>query len=331
MKVKVKVGTILCVGMILAIAAVSIAATASGSKPNRKQGTGQAGTWYFALSGDSRDCGDLIVPKIAESVRHGKDPVSFYWHLGDFRRMFSMDCDVIKRQFPSYDCKSRPAGVLAPDAFTSYVGMAWDDFIERQLKPFGDLPVFLGIGNHELLSKKTRDDYRQKFQPWLTTKSIEDQRRADSSAGITSSEGDTYYHFFKDGVDFIALDNADRESFSPAQVLWMLQVLDRDNNDFAVKTIIVGMHEALPFSKSSNHAMDISCQGICTGQQVYDLLYRSYSMHGKHVYVFASHSHYFQEDIYNTPEHKGRVLPGWIVGTAGAEQYQQTIMYGYLL
>src|SRR6185437_15328862 len=24
-------------------------------------------TWYFAVSGDSRDCGDLIMPKIAQS------------------------------------------------------------------------------------------------------------------------------------------------------------------------------------------------------------------------------------------------------------------------
>ena len=50
----------------------------------------------------------------------------------------------------------------------------------------------------------------------------------------------------------------------------------------------------------------------------------------KYVYVFASHSHYFEKDIYNTAEHVGKVLPGWIIGTGGAEQYRDTIMYGYL-
>jgi hypothetical protein len=58
----------------------------------------------------------------------------------------------------------------------------------------------------------------------------------------------------------------------------------------------------------------------------------------------ASHSHYFMEDIYNTAYWKenGGVLPGWIVGTAGAQRYPlppnardakaaKTNVYGYLI
>jgi hypothetical protein len=43
--------------------------------------------WYFAVSGDSRDCGDLIMPKIAQAIADNKQnaPVEFYWHLGDLR------------------------------------------------------------------------------------------------------------------------------------------------------------------------------------------------------------------------------------------------------
>ncbi|HEX8096561.1 MAG TPA: hypothetical protein VF507_00940, partial [Pyrinomonadaceae bacterium] len=83
------------------------------------------------------------------------------------------------------------------------------------------------------------------------------------------------------------------------------------------------------------HAMDGSCDGVCKGMDVYRRLVRAQNLAGpkskrKHVYVLASHSHYFREDIYNTPEHKGEVLPGWIIGTAGAEQYQDKIMYGYV-
>ena len=69
--------------------------------------------------------------------------------------------------------------------------------------------------------------------------------------------------------------------------------------------------------------------------KVYDMLQKTQVLTGpvakrKYVYVFASHSHYFEENIYNTEEHMGKVLPGWIIGTGGAEQYRDTIMYGYL-
>ena len=82
------------------------------------------------------------------------------------------------------------------------------------------------------------------------------------------------------------------------------------------------------------HAMDATCAGMCSGQQAYDLLFRAQNLAGppekqKHVYVLASHSHFFLENIYDTPEHRGQVLPGWIIGTAGAQQYRETIQYGY--
>jgi hypothetical protein len=62
------------------------------------------------------------------------------------------------------------------------------------------------------------------------------------------------------------------------------------------------------------------------------------------VYVLASHSHYFMDGIFNSEYWKnhGGVLPGWIVGTAGAVRYPlppdrkganaaETNVYGYLL
>jgi len=111
-------------------------------------------------------------------------------------------------------------------------------------------------------------------------------------------------------------------------------VLDRDAKDPAVKTIVAGMHEALPYSKQRGHAMDASCQGLCSGQQAYDLLYRAQKLAGKRVYVFASHSHLFVDKLFETPEHDGQVLPGWVVGTAGAVQYRpesEPTQYGYAL
>ena len=51
------------------------------------------------------------------------------------------------------------------------------------------------------------------------------------------------------------------------------------------------------------------------------LLWHAQNTAHKHVYVFASHSHFYMEDIYRTDAWKGKVLPGWIVGTAGAQRY----------
>src|SRR2546425_7872430 len=92
---------------------------------------------------------------------------------------------------------------------------------------------------------------------------------------------------------------------------------------------------ALPIF-SSNHAMDESCTALCSGSRAYDMLEQAQNIGGpeamrKHIYVLASHSHFFEEDIYNTNKHKGHVLPGWIIGTAGAEQYKDNIRYGYML
>jgi hypothetical protein len=62
----------------------------------------------------------------------------------------------------------------------------------------------------------------------------------------------------------------------------------------------------------------------------------------KKVYVLASHSHFYLEDVYRTDAWKGKELPGWIVGTAGAVRYRlpagtvpgpkaMTDVYGYLV
>jgi hypothetical protein len=287
--------------------------------------------WYFAVSGDSRDCGDVIMPRIAAAIarRQAAAPIDFYWHLGDFRRMYDVDCDVVKRTQPDYDCAMRPAGTLGGTAMSDYLDTAWQDFIERQIVPFGATPVFLGIGNHEVGASRTRDDFRRAFRKWLTQEPIHSQRTLEATHHFYSNEGDTYYHFITKGVDFIYLDNAD-STFSSGQLVWLARVLAQDAGDPAVRTIVAAMHEALPYSKSRGHAMDASCAGLCSGEQAYDLLFRAQAMAGKHVYVFASHAHLFLTDIFDQPEHQGQVLPGWLIGTAGAEQYRPNIEYGYL-
>ena len=51
----------------------------------------RAEAWKFAISGDSRNCGDIVMPAIAAGVR--SDGAEFYWHLGDYRAMSNFDED----------------------------------------------------------------------------------------------------------------------------------------------------------------------------------------------------------------------------------------------
>jgi len=282
-------------------------------------------TWTFAVSGDSRNCGDFVMPAIASKVIAEKD--AFYWHLGDFRWISSPDEDLQSMQ---------PAGSQLSQS--AYLAHAWDDFIEHQMASFGSLPVFLGRGNHEAVKPMTRDGYVAKFSSFLNRPEIEAQRKADSDA---SDAGQPWYHWTRNGVDFITLDNAGKDEFSGAQLHWLRSVLDRDlAPSSGIHTIVAGMHEALPHSTSSNHAMDDWELGIRTGEQVYGWLFDAQSA-GKHVYILASHSHYYSPNIFNTPywEHYSKVVPGIIIGSAGAHRYKlpegadkasRTDIYGYL-
>ncbi len=317
----------------LVLATLVVVAVAVGAEePAPKDGA-----WFFAVAGDSRDCGDLIMPKIAYDIaaNQAKTPVAFFWHLGDFRLAYDVDCDQLLRSHPSYDCASRTQP-LGDDDMDAYLAGAWRDFLDRQIAPFGATRVFLGIGNHELAGGRTREDFRQTFRKWLTQGPIHAQRRADARRGIPSTEGDTSYHFTYRGADFIFLDNADPQAFTPEQITWLARVLAADAAEPTLRTIVVGMHEALPYSTVREHAMDATCQGRCSGSQVYDMLFRGQNLSApepqrKHVVVFASHMHTFASGVYDTPEHRGQVVPGWVIGTGGAQQYASPIRYGYVL
>ncbi len=265
-------------------------------------------TWTFAVSGDSRNCGDFVMPAIAAKVNAEKD--AFYWHLGDFRWMSQPDQDLEAMQ-PGGAKLTRP----------EYLPMAWDDFLTHQMASFGSTPVFLGRGNHETVDR-SREDYIAKFRSYLTRPEIVAQRKAD---GDENAPVEAWYHWTENGVDFITMDNASHDEFSEAQLKWLRSVLDRDlKPNSGVHTIVAGMHEALPHSTSSNHAMDDWDMGLQTGELVYTWLFDTEAA-GKHVYFIASHSHYYSPNIFNTPywkQYSNHVLPGWIIGTAGAHRYQ---------
>jgi hypothetical protein len=269
------------------------------------------------------------MPAIAEGVK-AKD-ARFYWHLGDFRALYDFDEDMLHQ----------PEHIAKPMSISTYQQIVWDDFIKNQLVPFGALPVFLGIGNHETVPPHTREQYLIQFADWLDKPSLLRQRLVDDSDDHRLR---SYYHWIMGGVDFITLDNATDDQFDDPQVEWLERVLQTDALKAKVTTIVVGMHEALPESISKGHSMNQTPVGTESGRRVYQDLLKAQNESHKHVYVLASHSHFFMDGTFNTEYwHKnGGVLPGWIVGTAGAVRYKlppeandaraaETNVYGYLL
>jgi len=278
------------------------------------------GVWKFAVSGDSRNCGDIVMPAIAAGVR--ASGAEFYWHLGDLRAIYAFDEDM------------GPQTNIA-----DYESRAWPDFIAHQLAPFGDLPVYLVMGNHETIPPATRENFLIQFADWLDTPVLRGQRLRDDPQ---DHKLHSYYHWVSHGVDFITLDNASSNQFDDAQMKWLLALLQRDSVSAEIRTIVAGMHEALPGSASTSHSMDAWPLGKVSGGVVYEALWRARDAAHKNVYVLASHSHLYMENIYDTAQWKGKVLPGWIVGTAGAVRYKlpaeagpaqnaRVAVYGYMI
>jgi len=250
------------------------------------------------------------MPAIAKSVL--QNHAVFYWHLGDFRAMYDMDEDM-----------QHVYGKKLP--LDEYRQIAWGDFIDNQVRAFG-VPVRLGIGNHELIGMPP-SDYLSTFAYWLDTPELREQRLKEFPDGNLRS----YYHWHEHSVDFIYLDNSTDAGFDDAQMQWFERVLAADKADPAITTMVVGMHRALPNSLACGHSMNgdknnPSLKGTETGRHAYLDLVNWRHDADKFIYVLASHSHFFMQDLYDTdywknPSHGGFVLPGLIVGTAGAQRY----------
>jgi len=98
----------------------------------------------------------------------------------------------------------------------------------------------------------------------------------------------------------------------------------------------------LPGSIGHSHSMGDWPQGDKSGRVVYQKLWHAHDSANKRVYLLASHSHFYMENVYETADWKNKVLPGWIVGTAGAVRYRlppearpaqnaMTDVYGYMI
>jgi hypothetical protein len=288
--------------------------------------------FQFAVAGDSRNCGDVIMPALAQAIK--STPAAFYWHLGDFRKIYDFDEDMQAAQVVA---GKKPFNII------NYESAAWPDFIAHQVNPFAPLPVYLAIGNHETIPPKTKPEYIAQFGDWLTLPVLLQQRLADNPNDHLLKP---YYHWIQNGVDFITVDNAgEAYAFDENQMDWLTARFDYISKHPEIKTVVLGGHAALPHSLSCDHSMNETAQGEWSGTIVYKQLL-DLAKSGKKVYLFASHSHYKLENVFDTDywRNNGGVLPGWIIGTAGAVRYRlpdtaagmplsraQTDVYGYYL
>ncbi len=293
-------------------------------------------TWSFAVSGDSRNCGDVVMPAIASNAR--SHDIEFYWHLGDFRAGTAPDEDMQNSGHKLTQAEYRKA--------------AWDDFLKHEMAPFASIPVHLVIGNHELyLHGNTAADKELSHQAFITK----------FSKWIGGSKT-AYYHWNQRNVDFISLDNSFDAGFDDAQMAWLEQVLKDDEADAALKAVVVGMHRALPNSLACGHSMngdpyssaEDNRKSLESGRRAYEDLWELQNTTHKRVYLIASHSHFYVQDLFNTEYWKNKhslplndgktenVLTGVLVGTAGARRYRLpdslppntlalTYAYGYVL
>jgi len=170
-----------------------------------------------------------------------------------------------------------------------YESSAWPDSSPIKIAPFGDLPVFLSPGNHETIPPATRADYLAQFcglarySPFAPAKAQDDPRDHKLRA---------YYHWSRATWISSRSITPPRTSSTRAQMDWIRAAIKRDETSDQIRTIVVGMHEALPGSLGDLHSMSESGQGARTGREVYEALLHAQNSAHKRVYVFASHSHY---------------------------------------
>src|SRR5271168_2157115 len=192
--------------------------------PALAQSSAPDATWRFAVSGDSRNCGDVVMPGIAAGVK--QIGAAFYWHLGDFRAIYNFDEDM----------QHQPQYIAQPLTISQYLSVAWDDFIQNQIVPFGATPVFLGIGNHDTAPPKTREQFLIQFADWLDQPVLQRQRVSDDPRARKLT---TYFHWIQSGVDFISLDNATADQFDFPQMTWFEKTLQLDIANPQIHTIVV--------------------------------------------------------------------------------------------
>ena len=106
---------------------------------------------------------------------------------------------------------------------------------------------------------------------------------------------------------------------------WLNKVLKHDDSDSTIHAIVVGIHKALPNSLGNWHSMSETTQGIYSGRCVYKSLAKAQTIAQKHVYVLASHSHFYE----NPPQNSKTDVYGYILATVNAGGKPSVIQFEF--
>ncbi len=269
----------------------------------------------FTVAGASADCGHLIMPAIAKAAHDEK--AKFHWHLGDMRSVSKADVDfMFERYFQTPDSTN--------PTLADYQELLMSSIKERQLEPFRvqGVPLMITLGGRDDRRPLSRLGFRVVLRDMYSQPLLSDQRRVDGQADNPKDIPSSYYHWRVKSVDFISLDNATDVAFDRKQLKWLDGVLLKDMVDSSVRTVVVGATAGLPHSAVPDQSMCLTKAGTSSGERVYKALAQLIKA-GKRVYVLSSHAHYYRAGIYDTeywrdPQNGGVVIPGYVVGTAGA-------------
>jgi len=146
-----------------------------------------------------------------------------------------------------------------------------------------------------VIPPKAEAAFKRQFNDWLDLPVLHEQRLRDKEP----AQPEPYYHWIQGGVDFISLDNP-TNVFPDDQIAWLGRRLDSAKINSEVKSV-VGMHEALPDSIANYHSMGDIPAARPSGERVYKALVGFRDQSRKPVYVLASHSHFYMENIFETP------------------------------
>src|SRR2546429_9528176 len=75
--------------LLASIASAQTGAAEKNTSSSNNKDKKEKPEWSFVVSGDSRNCGNVIMPAIAASA--AKNDTAFYWHLGDLRAIYVTD------------------------------------------------------------------------------------------------------------------------------------------------------------------------------------------------------------------------------------------------
>ena len=241
----------------------------------------------------------------------------------------SATCARSTRSTRTTRARRRFATYYRPPSIADYLQTAWTDFSQHQVQPFGDMPFFLGIGNHELIAPKTRNQFLIEFESLLDQPELQGSSAAKDAALLAALNSRrmarTYYHWIERGVDFINLDNATDDAFDVAQLAWFDAVVDCRSRRQA-------HHD-----DRSRHARVAAVQQVRRPQHVHEherthaaacMSTRGSRRRTRRGMCTCCRAiRISTSPMPTTPStgaiaaNGGVVLPGWVIGTAGAERY----------